>query len=366
MSEYLDMFYLLSHGLLPLSAVDPTTLPNRLTPAYRAFEYALSRNHTFPLVVPDIAAIATTRFHAKEEAKSLFTELTTYKPGSSKIESVQQSILLRRIVSAASDQLISGKYDLPLLGTYASHVTSVGVQSLVQAVGAPKDIEASRVNYITGIDVLDNLLGGIHDELIVVSARPKNGKSNFFVNLVCLSPKKRFLYITVSDYGYHDLCQVLYDCDPSSTARKNIHIADFTAFGATVLDVESVVREVKPDVVIVDRAEELSPLIKAREPRWEVKAIFKTMRQIAKKYKVPVFVDAQQSESGERYTEASGNVSPSQMAEDKTGRYATLDLFIGLQRLGSGGHKVRMSCTGRRKALPGTVEVTTNEMGRYE
>lgn len=362
MSEFLDLFYLLKEGKLPFATVDPSILPNIYTPVYRAFEYALSKPHHFPLVIADVESVALSRFHAKAEAKSFFTQLSIYTPNASTIESVQQSILLRKIVTAASQQLESGKYDLTQLGTYTAQVTSMGAASLVRVVSSPTAEDVHSVNYITGIDELDALLGGIHDELVVVSARPKNGKSNFFTNLICLSPRKTFLYVTVADYGYADFCQVLYDCEPGSIKRKNIYIADFTSFSATVLDVEAVIRSTSPHVVIVDRAEELAPLIKGKEQRWELKAIFKTLRQFAKKYMVPVFVDAQQSERGGEYTRKSGEVSPDNMAEDTTGRLATLDLFIGLQRQ---GRSVRLSCYGRRKTLPGTVNVRTNEMGVY-
>lgn len=356
MTEHLDLFYLLAQGKLPLTVIDPTVLPNSLTPVLRAFEYAMSKPHFYPMDVAEVEAISCTRFHAKEEAKEFFTQLIKYKPGDAKVESVQQSILLRKIARDVSDQLVTGKYNLSQIGTYTNHVTSVGVESLVRTVSKPGKENALSVNYTTGIDKLDRLLGSIHDELIVVSARPKNGKSNFFANLICLSPKKSFLYVTVADYGYDEFCDVLYDCDPSSVNRKNIWIADFTSFGATVLDVEAVVRKYTPDVVIVDRAEELAPLTRRKETRWEMKEIFKTLRQYAKRYKVPVFVDAQQSEQGDSHA------SPNSMAEDRTGRFATLDLFVGLQR---GQGAVTMAVYGRRKSLPSTISVSTNAMGVY-
>jgi hypothetical protein len=361
-NEHVDMFYLLAQGRLPLSAVDPTVLPNSLTPVFRAFEYLLEKPHVFPLSVPDVLAVASSRFHAKDVAKALLARLQGYDPPAATIESVQQSILLRKITDSASRQLASGKYNLTEIGALSSHVVSMGVRSLVQPISAPSEMETSRVNYITGIDSLDELVGGVHDELVVVSARPKNGKSNFFVNLVCLSPKRSFLYVTVADYGYADLCQVLHDCEPSVVARKNVHIADFTSFGATVLDVEAVIREIKPEIVIVDRAEELAPLTKQRERRWEVKSIFMTLRQFAKKYQMPMFTDSQQSKAGGESARADGEVSPDHMAEDTTGRLAVLDLFVGLQRM---TNRVVMTVHGRRKSLPGRVEVRTNNMGRY-
>lgn len=362
MNDTLDMFLLLSTGRLPLSAIDPTQLPNALTAVYRAFEYVLSKPHTFPLVVSDVQRVAVSRFHAKSDAVELFTQLSAYAPSAATVESVQQSILLRKIVAEASDQIATGKYNLPAIGTFASHVTSFGVSSLVKQISAPAVESKDSARYITGIDVVDNVIGGVRDELVVVSARPKNGKSNFFVNLVCLSPRKRFLYVTVADYGYNDLCQVLYDCVPAVVKRSNIHIADFTSFGATVVDVETAIRETSPDIIIVDRAEKLVPLVKAREPRWELAKIFETLRQYAKRYHVPMFVDAQQSDSGSEWTRRTDQVSPDSMAEDKTGRFAMLDLFIGLQRK---AHAVKLHIVGRRKSLPADVEVRTNEMGRY-
>lgn len=361
-SEHLDMFYLLTQGRLPLAAVDPTVLPNSLTPVYRAFEYIMSKPHAFPLSVDDVAAIAKSRFHIKDSAAELLKALSVYTPSAAKVESVQQSILLRRIADRVSEQLASGKYNLSELGALSSHVTSLGASALVRQVGSPDEIEQSSVSYLTGIPQIDELVGPVHDELVVVSARPKNGKSNFFVNLVCLSPKRSFLYITVLDYGYNDLCQVLADCEPSAVKRKNVYIADFTSFAATVVDVEAVVREVQPDVVIVDRAEELAPLAKARERRWEVKSIFDSLRRMAKKYKVPVFVDAQQSKEGGVSARSDGVVSPDNMAEDTTGRLAVLDLFFGLRRA---NNTVKLHIFGRRKSLPGNVELRTNNMGRY-
>lgn len=363
MENFLDLFYLLSIGRLPLSAVDPAQLPNMLTPVYRAFEYVLSKPHVLPLNVREVEKVARTRFHAKADAVELFGQLHHYRPAASTIESVQQSLLLRKIQETVSAQLATGKYNLTEISQYTSAVVSFGAASLVRPVAAPTSLsEVGQVKYLTGIGPLDAVLHGVHDELVIVCARPKNGKSNFLVNLVCLSPKKSFLYVTVADYGYAELCQVMYECDPAVTKRKNVHIADFTMFGATVVDVESVIREVVPDVVIVDRAEELAPITKAREQRWEVKAIFKTLRQLAKKYKVPLFVDAQQSEAGAQHMKQTGEVSPDFMAEDKTGRLATLDLFIGLQRRAG---KVKLSVHGRRKSLPAQVEVRTSPVGRF-
>lgn len=667
MTDTLDMLLLLSQGKLPLSAVDPTQLPNALTAVYRAFEYILSKPHTFPLSMADVKRVATSRFHAKADALAVLTELLTHAPNSATTESVQQSILLRKIVAEASEQIASGKYNVPLIATFANHATSFGVSSLVRPISAPTSTSEGGAAYITGITVVDNAVKGIRDELVVVSARPKNGKalavttpvltptgwrqigdmragddvigsngqatmvthvarwenrpvyklvwadgasvladsqhewdvyrggraitrtrkttaqlrsshgawstpvpaavdhpptmlpihpyvlglligdgclteagvrlsvmkpniidkvraacvhsvkwshgkmsladgkrdmrralqvlgladktshtkflpsaymmapasdrrlllsglmdsdghveakgraeyytvshnlalgvqrlvwslggeskvalkrqhgrtsyrvsvclaqyrraktvsrqitsaryvgrqatacitvaapdglyvckdyilthnSNFMVNLVCLSPAKTFLYVTVADYGYDDLCQVMADCVPSVVKRTNVHIADFTSFGATVVDVETVIREVKPDIVIVDRAEKLVPLVKAREPRWELAKIFETLRQYAKRYHVPVFVDAQQSDAGSEWTRKTDQVSPDSMAEDKTGRFAMLDLFIGLQRK---AHVVKLHIVGRRKSLPADVEVQTNAMGRY-
>lgn len=361
-SEQLDMFYLLAQGRLPLSAIDPTLLSNSLQSVYRAFEYMLSKPHTLPLSIDDVIGVAESRFHAKDMAKELLKLLSKYVPSAARVESVQQSMLLRKIADSVSVQLASGKYNLQEIGTLTSHVTSFGASTLVKPVTSPSEVHKSEVNYITGISAFDEVVGPVHDELVVVSARPKNGKSNFFVNLVCLSPKRSFLYITVADYGYNDLCQVLYDCDPSVVKRKNVHIADFTAFGATVVDVETVIRETKPEIVIVDRAEELAPLTKAREKRWEVKAIFNTLRQIAKRYKVPVFTDSQQSKQGGAGAKEDGEVSPDNMAEDTTGRLAVLDLFIGLRRAGS---SVRLNLYGRRKSLPATITLRTDTMGRY-
>lgn len=669
MSEHLDLFHLLAHGRLPISAIDPTMLPNSMTPVFRAFEYVMSKPHVFPLSVKDVAAVSSTRFHAKTEAKEFFTQLSQYKPSDVKIETVQQAILLRKVVSTAQDQLVTGKYDLTKVGSYTSHVSSFGASTLVKTVAPIEKIneEASNVNYITGIDVIDNLLGSIRDELVVVSARPKNGKalqvdtpvltpdgwkrigdivvgdkvigsdgqatsvtntmtwvdrpcykivwkdgasvvadsehdwavykegrkrkqkllttaklyrskqswstpvpqtidhpekmlpvnpyllglligdgcltntgvklsvskqcvidkvravsvhsvnwnnnqmvlaggkhdmrkamsvlglagkgahdkflpseymfatakdrhalleglmdsdgyvgksgqaeyytvsqnlargvqrlvwslggeskiakkiqdevisyrvsvclpqyrsgksvsrrissvayagnqattcieveagdglyvckdyilthnSNFFINLVDKSPNKAFLYVVICDYGYASLCQAMYDCNPAILKRKNVWIADFNSFAATAIDVESVIREYKPDVVIVDRAEEMPSLAKNKDERQDLKIIFKAMRQLAKKYKVPLFVDAQQSDTGEQFMKQNNFVSPDYMAGDRTGRLATLDLFFGLQRRGS---TTKIHLFGRRKSLPSNVEVRTNNMGRY-
>ena len=340
-------------------------LPNSLTPVYRAFEFTLSKPHIFPLEVSEVAAIASSRFHAKDVAKDLLKDLAKYKPSDAKIESVQQSILLRRIADRVSDQLASGKYNLTEIGNYANHVSSFGASALVRNVAPVEQVkkEVSKINYITGIDAIDTVLGGIQDELIVVSARPKNGKSNFFINLIQRAPKKKFLYVVICDYGFASLCQAMYDCDPHILDRgEMVKIADFNSFTATAVDVDSAVTEYKPDVVIVDRAEEMPSLVKNKDERQDLKIIFKAMRQLAKKHHIPVFVDAQQSEAGEQFMKQYGWVSPDHMAGDRTGRLATLDLFLGLQRK-QGHTKIHMF--GRRKTLPANIEVKTNPMGRY-
>lgn len=226
----------------------------------------------------------------------------------------------------------------------------------------------------TGIEAIDRLITGLGSELVIVSARPKSGKSTFLINLVCRQAiDTKVLYMTVADYGYDEICSIIQQINPATLGHNNLFIVDFTRFAATVSDVEAAIKEVQPDLCIVDRAEKLSPIGgkkgARREERSEVGEIFDVLRTFAKKYDCPVVVDAQYSGTGEEFARKYGRMTSEFMSEDRTKRQAVMDLWIGLRRQPEGdGWKVQLFLEGRRQGsrLPASVEIHTNSVGRYE
>lgn len=354
-----EIFYLVLNGKLPVAAVDQTLLPPWSAAIFRAVEYLGSRGHLPPYPLKDVQKLAIHRFRASKEAVEFLKEFKSYTPIQATLESIQQQLLLQRVVQRATEQLATGGYDLLEISRLLD--ASSPVEECIKPV-KPVRVEEKTYLLKTGISTLDDVIGGVNAELVIVSARPKAGKSNFFWNVIQRNPDVKTVYITVADYDYTDLCELLTILDPAITERKNLWIADLTMFSATVLDVENVIQSLRPECVIVDRAEKLTPLRKRKEARQELGEIFDTLRRFAKKYSVPVFVDSQLSASGTEYEQKKEITSPDYMAEDRTNRYAILDLFIGLRRK---SHGVVLTLYGRRKGLPRTVEIPTDLVGRY-
>lgn len=360
-----ELLYLVIQGKLPLEAVDSTQLSPNAVIAYNTIKFILSRGDVAPLDLQKIIAVARQKYKPNKEALEFFKLLNVDKPYGPLLETVRDWSVVQRLATLATEQLVSGEYNIDALGKLLTVGGAGAVEQFIQPIKKPKAGIDKTFKLQTGISAIDRVIGGLNDELVIVSGRPKAGKSNFFVNLLANNPKVNSLYITVTDYDYDDLCNVMARNDSSLCTRKNLIIADFTGFSATVADVEQAIARVNPQLVICDRAEELTPLRRTREPRWEIKQTFVQLRRLAKKYGCTLFTDAQQSAEGEKdAAKDRGLASPSNMAEDKTQRLAALDLFIGLYRKAQIRETI-FNIHGRRPGLPQNVVVKTDSVGRY-
>jgi hypothetical protein len=358
-----ELLHLAINGELPIEGVDSLAFTPAGLPLYNTVAYMLKRGDKPPLNYEHIKKICQTKYDPKKDTFDLLEEVASYVPEPTVLETIHQHSILRRLMDESSNQLATGVYDLSVFQKYLDMGGSGVVDDYIKTVAPPEHGVDATYMMQTNIPQLDALVKGLNDELVIVAARPKHGKSNFFVNLVNRNPDKRVLYITVADYGYADVCNISARLNPDLARRDNYIIADFNSFGATVVDIESAIKKVMPDLLIVDRAEELEPIKRSRETRWDLKAIFKRLRQLAKLYKIPVFTDSQVSAQNIKETaDKKFMVTPADLAEDRTQRQAYMDLFIGLwRRMG----EIQLDVFGRRPGLPENIFIRTDPEGRY-
>lgn len=356
-----DIIALLALGKLPVMAVDSTILPHLVVPVYRAIEYLFGRGEHAPLKYSIIWKIAQAKYNATEEVREFLKAMESHELEPTVLDCVCQSLILKKISTLTLEQLATGQSDFDSLRKLLSVTTTVS--SFISDITPPQ--KTSRTYKVkTGIPELDEVIGGVNDELVIVGARPKNGKSNFFFNMVHRNSEKKVMYLSCADYDKEEAIENLNDIDPAICRRNNVVLVDFTSFAATVMDVEGAVSSIRPDIAIVDRSEKLMPLRRRKEQRLEFADICDSLRRIAKRYGCPVFTDSQLNDAEQERNQKAGRqaITYSRMAEDHTQRAAVLDLFFGLQR-GKGTSWVNVQ--GRRKGLPKEIEIHTDEMGRY-
>ncbi len=359
----LPIFYLLMQGQLAPSSLDEVAISPQLLPVYNTIKYMLARGEPTPLALQTLRDIAKTKYKINKTVKDFLDQLGAYVPSASLLEATHNGLVVKRVSQLAMEQLSSGEFNLDALAAPLATGGTV-VDKYIQKPSAPVEGVDSTYKYKTNIPQLDKIIRGLNDELVVVSARFKHGKSNFFLNLVHRNPDMRILYITVMDYSHDDLCNALCRLDPHIVTRSNLFIADFNSISARVSDIDAAIRTTKPQMVIVDRAEEMVVSGKFTEVRHSIKAIFKQLRGLAKRHNCVLFTDRQLSESGEANAQKGGQflVSPSDMAEDRTGTGAVLDLFFGLYRKDRVSY---VSVFGRRPRLPAQCIIKTDPEGRY-
>lgn len=355
-----EIIRLLLAGKLPMEAVEPNLFPSHLGAVLKAVSFAIQRGDSFPLKPGQVWKIAQVRFNAGTEVHEFLKDVDSLETTPAVLESVCHNLLLRKLSALTTEQLATGEVDFDRLRKLLN-VTDSKTEYIFN-VHKPKQ-EVRDFILKTGIPALDRVIGGLNNELAIVAARPKHGKSNFFFNVIANNPNSRIVYITIADYGYDEVCANLEDIDPAICERDNLKIVDYTPFAATVNDVESAVADVRPAMVIVDRSEKLTPLRRRKEQRLEFADITDALRRIAKKYLCPILTDAQLSDGGnEALRQGRPATGYNRMAEDRTQRAAILDLFFGLYR---GKTSVWITVQGRRKGLPQEVEIPTDTEGRY-
>lgn len=160
---------------------------------------------------------------------------------------------------------------------------------------------------------------------------------------VALRRGAKVLYVTVQDIAGPGIARWVRQIGGPEIFAGKLYVADLTDKVASLMDIEASVSEIPggPDVLIVDRAEELSSYRDSDHVRFEYRRIYTALRGLARRKKLACWTDAQ---VGVVYDET--NIGFAALAEEKTGRAAILDLFFGMHR---DGNHLTISLRGRRQ-----------------
>ena len=344
----------------------------RLHPVVSAIVYLKEKGKEPPFNPVDVYKIAEKKFNANATTLGILEQVSELNVDSVVLDVVKEKLLMEKLFEDLSRQMSEGKFNPTQIEGYLD-TAKQGATPYVYSLEKPTG--PGMIEFITrsGIRALDNIIGGFGSELWIVSARVKTGKSHFLLNIAARQPQNiKVLYVTVADYGYHELNWILNTIDPKihSIKQKSVRIADLTSFSASLFEVEKAIKAHEPKLCIVDRAEKLRPSRNYGDQwRMGVGEIYETLRQYAKKYNCSMLVDAQYSSEGANYLRSNKGMSSEFMSEDKTQRQAVMDGWVGLQRImtDEDGHKAngwRLYLEGRRPGkLPDVVEVYTNPLG---
>ena len=257
---------------------------------------------------------------------------------------------LTRVINVAGEQLATGNYDRSVLENVLDRISFVSKRSVsIADVGALKTyVETHSVPTMwpTGIAVIDAQIGGIRPgELAVIAAPPKTGKTTFLCGQasVALRRSGTVLYITVQDLSGPEIAALIYQIGGDDIFKGQLYVSDLSDRVATLTDVDAAVGEISGglDVLIVDRAEELSSYRDSDHVRFEYRRIYTALRSLARRKKLVCWVDAQ---AGVLYDNPT--IDFAALAEEKTGRAAILDLFFGMHR---DGDHLTLTIRGRRR-----------------
>lgn len=358
----LSMFFLVSQGRMSPETIDAQMLPSWLQTALKVMRYQLDRGAATPLNLKDTWTIAKTQYDAGEEVKIFLQTLDKHECSDEVQQVIAESSVLRRLITKASEQLQQGSYNLE----YLRRLLEIKGNSEKYCYTLKEIAEAEKKQpdrmIPTRIPQLDRVIGGLKPELVLLCARPKQGKSTFFFNLIVRNPDRRIVYVSITDYDRFDVLNEISAIDNKAVSRENLWIYDYTGYAAAMNDIETAFRERQPEILIVDRSEEMAKKDAKEEERAKLKGIAISLRRLAKKYQCPVLTDGQLAESAEKAMAGGRMLTFSHMAEDKTGRAAMLDLFAGLHRHREG---VDLCVNGRRKGLPQRITIPTDPVGRY-
>lgn len=252
---------------------------------------------------------------------------------------------------------------------------------------------------LTGIDALDGLLGGIlDDDLIAIYARPGVGKSFMLTNLASRlhAQGKNVLFYS----GEMEENQVGYRFDSmrsgvSSSAlmfgkpmpggreeyQKYLNyleeleqqenyfkiLTPKNSFGGnlpTVIDLETKVDAVEPDVIIIDQLSLMKDAERAREKRIQVHNIIEALRTMAEVKRIPILVAVQANREATTKNDEGEFEIPhlEHLAEaDAVGQFATR--AIGIAQKESIDPKTRIlkvGITKNRHGARGEFQMTAN------
>ena len=362
-----SLIWLLLQGQLPPSVYSDTRF-HHLTAAVQAVLLLMNKGESAPFEGRRVWALAKERFNATENLRDLIQAAHVLKPDRPLLEAVQQRLLYEKMLDLVTGQLESGAYNPQALLSLIDKQQSGSAVPLYK-LSQPTAVE--RVQFVcrSGLASLDQIIGGFGEELVIVAAPPKQGKSNLFINLAARQPATiDVLYITVADYGAQDLNHLINVVRPGLFQKKeNFFIVDYTSFAATLNDVERAVKMVhtgSPMLTIVDRAEKLHPMGKYDSEYRQHDEIFSGLRRIAKRYGTSLLTDSQYGSAGQDFTRRDGKISSEFLYGDRTMRQSIMDLFIGVRREEGG---VTLFLEGRRQGrLPAHTFIACDELGVYK
>jgi hypothetical protein len=329
-----------------------------------------NKGETAPFDAKRVWSIAREKYNAAESLQDTLKAAHSLRPDRPLLQAIQERLLYEKVLEGLTRQLESGTYNpdsiIKLLENQKNSTDSVPIHRLSLPSGA------ERLKFIcrTGIREVDNIIGGVGSELVIVAAPPKNGKSNFFINLVARQPLVvDVIYISIADYGLDDLNHLINVASPGLAKKKsNLYIVDLTGYSSTLNDVESVIKRTKiegvPLLTVVDRAEKMRPMGKYDNEYSQHDEIFTGLRRLAKRYDTAMFVDSQYGSAGMDFTRRNSRVSSEFLYGDRTVRQSIMDLFFGVRRNES---SVTLFMEGRRQGrLPASVDIQCNELGVYK
>ena len=369
-----SLLWLLLQGQLPPSMYSEARF-HHLTPAVQSVLLLSERGESPPYDGRRVWSLAKERFNGADSLRESLQAATTLVPDRPLLKAVQERLLYEKTLDLVTRQLESGAYNpAAIVKLLEQHVDDDAIP--IHRLALPSNDMQVRFICRTGIPHIDTVIGGVGKELIIIAAPPKNGKSNFFINLVARQPAAvDVLYITVQDYGREDLNRLINVARPGlATQKENLYIVDLTGYNATLNEVENVVKRIKsegtPLLVVVDRAEKLRCLGKYDKESSMVDEIFSGLRRIASRYEAVVFTDSQLGFVGQDILLRDGAISSRHIYGDHTQRQSIMDIFIGVRRndlINPDDHSVTLFMEGRRQGkLPTSVTIPCNVLGVYQ
>ncbi len=374
MNKDVSLLWLLLQGQLPPSLFSEGRF-HHLIPAVQAVIYFSERGETAPYDGRRVWSVARERFNAQESLKESLQAATVLQPDRPLLRAVQERLLYEKTLDLVTKQLESGAYNpSAIVNLLEKHADADAIP--IHKLALPSSDPQVRFICRTGIPHIDTVIGGVGKELIIVAAPPKNGKSNFFINMVARQPPAvDVLYITVQDYSREDLNRLINVAKPGlAKVKENLYIVDLTGYSATLNEVENVVKRTKtegvPLLTVVDRAEKLRCLGKYDNETRMYDEIFTGLRRVASRYETVVFTDSQLGYIGQDILLRDGAISSRHIYGDHTQRQAIMDIFIGVRRndlLNPEDHSVTLFMEGRRQGkLPASVTIPCNQLGVYQ
>lgn len=186
--------------------------------------------------------------------------------------------------------------------------------------------------YPFGLHEIDDLIWGFHkDELLIIGARPSNGKTSFALqgawNLAKQGTKTVFISLEMSGANIIEriFCNEMYfhgwnlrKADPQEMARFEVEKDkfDFRLFdaglviiddaGYTINQVEEIIQDIKPEFVFVDHAQQIHT--QGNSSRYDaISNYVRGLQEMAIKYHCGVVLNSQIKRGGD-YLKGSGDL----------------------------------------------------------